>query len=614
MGNNRHFDLGARVLANGRVRFRVWAPLAERISVRILSGEQSRLVPLLTEEKGYFSAILDGVGEGDRYVYVLDDGTEKPDPASKFQPEGVHGPSQVVDQESFSWTDGSWKGRRLDEYVIYELHVGTFTREGTFDALIPMLGHLLDLGITAVELMPVAQFPGERNWGYDGVCPFAPQNSYGGPAGMKKLVDACHGAGLSVILDVVYNHLGPEGNYLHGFGPYFTDRYRTPWGDAVNFDGPYSDEVRRFFIDNALYWVNEYHVDALRLDAIHGIFDFGARHFLEELATEVHREANRLGRKIYIIAESDLNDVRLIDPLNKGGYGLDAQWNDDFHHALHTLLTGEVEGYYVDFGRTGQFAKSLRERFVLSGEYSLYRRRRHGNSAKGRAAEKFVVFAQNHDQAGNRMFGERLAALVSFESLKLAAGAVLLSPYIPLLFMGEEYGEDAPFLYFISHSDPGLAEAVRKGRKEQFKCSVSRGEPPDPGSAETFLRSKPDLRKRLSGNHAVIFRFYQELIYMRKAFPALSVPEKDNLCVSVREEEKLVLAERWKGGSRAVCLFNFNERKVRTRFPGSGKRWRRLLDSSESAWNGAGAVLPEKVRGGADALMHGRSCAVYLME
>ncbi len=613
MGKNRHIDIGARVLGNGKVRFRVWAPGTEQLSVRIFSGKRSRTAALLKEERGYFSAIVDGAGEGDRYVYVLENGTERSDPASKFQPDGVHGPSQIVAQGNFSWSDIRWRGRALDEYVIYELHVATFTGGGTFEAVIPMLDHLLDLGITAVELMPVAQFPGERNWGYDGVYPFAPQNSYGGPTGLKKLVDACHGRGLAVILDVVYNHLGPEGNYLHGFGPYFTDRYRTPWGDAVNFDGPYSDEVRRFFIENALYWVNEYHVDALRLDAIHGIFDFSARHVLEELATEVHREAKLLGRKIYLIAESDLNDVRLINPLNKGGCGFDAQWNDDFHHALHTLLTGEKDGYYMDFGGTGQFAKSLRERFVYSGEYSRYRRRRHGNSAKGRAAEQFIVFAQNHDQVGNRMFGERLAALVSFESLKLAAGAVLLSPYIPLLFMGEEYGEEAPFLYFVSHSDPGLVEAVRKGRKEEFKAFVSRGEPPDPGSAETFLRSKPDLHKRLSGNHAALLRFYKELIYMRKNIPALSVPENGDLRVSSREEEKLVLVERWKGDSRVVCLFNFNEREVKARFPGTGTGWRKLLDSSDPAWNGPGAVLPEKIQSGADAVMHGRSCTVYLM-
>ena len=355
-------------------------------------------------------------------------------------------------------------------------------------------------------------------------------------------------------------------------------------------------------------------MDALRLDAVHGIFDFSAWHFLEELATEVREEASKLGRKIYVIAESDLNDARLIDPPQKGGYGLDAQWNDDFHHSTHTLLTGERNGYYTDFGKTGHLAKSLRERFVYSGEYSRYRRRRHGNSAKGRAPGKFVVFAQNHDQVGNRMFGERLAALVSFECLKLSAGTVLLSPYVPLLFMGEEYGEESPFLYFVGHSDPDLVEAVRRGRKEEFKSFVSSGEPPDPGSIETFLRSKPDSSRRLSGNHAVLLRFYRKLIEMRKNIPAMSVPERNDFRVSAWEDDKLVMVERWKGDSRLLCLFNFNERRVKTMFPRKHAGWRKLLDSSDSAWNGPGAVLPDLIQGGMDAAMGGRCCAVYFLE
>ncbi|TFH04164.1 MAG: malto-oligosyltrehalose trehalohydrolase, partial [Spirochaetales bacterium] len=473
---------------------------------------------------------------------------------------------------------------------------------------------LLELGVTAIELMPVAQFPGERNWGYDGVYPFAPQNSYGGPLGLKKLIDACHGRGLAVVLDVVYNHLGPEGNYLHGFGPYFTDRYRTPWGEAVNFDGPYSDEVSRYFIDNALYWICEYHVDALRLDAVHGIFDFSARHFLKELAAEVHREAESLGREIHVIAESDLNDVRLIDSPDKGGYGLDGQWNDDFHHILHTLLTGEKDGYYQDFAGVAQMVTSFNERFVYSGQYSRFRQRCHGNSAAGIPAEQFVVFAQNHDQVGNRMLGERLPSLVSFESLKLAAGAVLLSPYIPLLFMGEEYGEEAPFLYFISHSDPGLMEAVREGRKEEFRSFSSGGDPPDPGSIETYLRSKPDQGKRFSGKNAVLFQFHKTLIALRKNIPALCVPDTNALRVVALEEQKLVLVERWQGDCLVVCLFNFNNQDVTVRFPGNSGRWCKQLDSSDTEWNGAGAVLPDRIAAAASAVMRGRSCAVYLME
>ncbi len=605
-------DIGATVLEDGKVRFRVWAPRADGISVRIVSAAESRLISLRREDKGYFSAVVDGVRDGDRYLYLLDDGTERPDPASRFQPDGVHGPSQVVDSRSFSWTDGAWKGKPLHEYILYELHVGTFTEEGTFEALIPLLDYLLELGVTAIELMPVAQFPGERNWGYDGVYPFAPQNSYGGPAGLKKLIDACHGRGLAVVLDVVYNHLGPEGNYLHGYGPYFTDRYRTPWGEAVNFDGPYSDEVRRYFIDNALHWVCEYHVDALRLDAVHGIFDFSARHFLEELAAEVHREAEDLGREIHVIAESDLNDIRLIDPPGKGGYGLDGQWSDDFHHILHTLLTGEKDGYYQDFSGVGQLAASFRDRFVYSGQYSRFRHRCHGNSAAGRPAEQFVVFAQNHDQVGNRMLGERLTTLVSFESLKLAAGAVLLSPYLPLLFMGEEYGEEAPFLYFISHSDPGLVDAVREGRKEEFRSFSSGGDPPDPGSIETYLRSKPDPDKRFSGKNSVLFEFYKTLIALRKNIPALCVPDTNALRAAALEEQKLVLVERWQGDCLVVCLFNFNEQDVTLQLPGNSGWWCKLLDSSDTDWAGAGTVLPDRVAAAASAVMRGRSCAVYV--
>lgn len=607
-------DIGATVLDDDNVRFRVWAPQADGISVRIVTSAESRLVSLRKEGRGYFSVVVDGVREGDRYLYLLDDRSERPDPASRFQSDGVHGLSQIVDPRGFSWTDGAWKGMPLEEFLLYELHVGTCSVEGTFEALIPWLDYLLDLGITAIELMPVAQFPGERNWGYDGVNLFAPQNSYGGPHGLKKLVDACHRKGLAVVLDVVYNHLGPEGNYLHGFGPYFTDRYHTPWGEALNFDGPYSDEVRRYFFDNALYWICEYHVDALRLDAVHGIFDFSARHFLEELASEVHQEAEKLGRKVYVLAESDLNDVRLVNPLDKGGYGLDGQWNDDFHHILHTLLTGEKDGYYQDFAGVGQLATSFHERFVYSGQYSHFRHRRHGNSAVGRPARQFVVFAQNHDQVGNRMFGERLATLVPFESLKLAAGTLLLSPYIPLLFMGEEYGEAAPFLYFISHSDPGLVDAVREGRKQEFRSFASRGEPPDPGSVETFLRSKLDPGTRFAGNHAVLLQFHKTLIALRKNIPALAVSGTNALRVSAQEEHKLLVVERWQGDCLVACLFNFSEQDGNVRLPGIEGRWRKLLDSSDTTWHGAGAVLPDRIAAATSAVMRGRSCAVYLLE
>ena len=432
--------LGALYLGNNRCRFRVWAPLADTVAVHVIAPRE-KLVPLRREERGYHCGVAEGVEPGSLYFYLLDGEKERPDPASRYQPQGVHGPSQVVDPRAFAWTDRCWFGPARQELIFYEIHVGTFTPAGTFDAIIPYLDEIRELGITAIELMPVAQFPGSRNWGYDGVYPFAVQNSYGGPEGLRRLVDACHRYRLAIFLDVVYNHLGPEGNYLRDFAPYFTDRYRTPWGPALNLDGPGSDEVRRFFTENALYWLTEFHLDGLRLDAIHAIFDFSARHFLEELTDVVHRQAERLGRRVYVIAESDLNDARVIRPRAVGGYGLDAQWSDDFHHSLHALLTGERNGYYQDFGTLAHMARAFRKGYTYTGQYSAYRRRRHGNSTRFCGAQQFVVFAQNHDQVGNRAGGERLGTLVSFAALKLAAGVVLLSPFLPLLFMGEEYGE-----------------------------------------------------------------------------------------------------------------------------------------------------------------------------
>ncbi|HSK75294.1 MAG TPA: malto-oligosyltrehalose trehalohydrolase, partial [Thermoanaerobaculia bacterium] len=423
-------SLGAIYLKNQRCRFRVWAPKARTVEVDVCG---SRRVPLEPRGDGYFEVELDGVPPGTTYSYRLDGGDRRPDPASRYQPEGVHGPSAVVDHR-FDWTDDAWAGLALSEHSLSELHVGTFTPEGTFDAVIPHLDRLVDLGVTAVELMPVAQFPGSRNWGYDGALPYAVQNSYGGPEGLKRLVDACHARGLAVVLDVVYNHLGPEGNYLSEFGPYFTGRYKTPWGLALNYDGPYSDPVRRYFLENAFAWIADYHVDGLRLDAVHAIADNSERPFLQELGTEIRSLADRLLRRVHVFPESDRNTLFYLRRPERGGCGFDAQWTDDFHHSLHTLLTGERSGYYQDFGSLDQMAAAMAGGFVYTGQYSPYRRRRHGVPAGEMSGERHVVCSQNHDQTGNRMNGERLASLTDFESLKLAAGAVLLSPFLPLLF------------------------------------------------------------------------------------------------------------------------------------------------------------------------------------
>jgi maltooligosyltrehalose trehalohydrolase len=489
--------------------------------------------------------------------------------------------------------------------------VGLFTPEGTFEAMITYLDELKELGITAIELMPVPQFPGDRNWGYDGVYPFAVQDSYGGPEGLKKLVNACHRKGLAVILDVVYNHLGPEGNYLADFGPYFTARYETPWGPAINFDGPYSDEVRRFFTENALYWITEFHIDALRIDAVHAIMDLSAQPFLEEMAFAVHERAHELNRQVYLIAESALNDTRLVRSLERGGYALDAQWNDDFHHALHTLLTGEQTGYYQDFGEFQQLVKAFREGFVYSGQYSDYRGRGHGNSSRGIPAQRFVVFSQNHDQVGNRMLGERLTALLSFEALKLAAGAVLLSPFIPLLFMGEEYGEEAPFLYFVSHSDQGLIDAVCQGRKGEFQAFQWQGEPPVPQEPETFLRCKLKWEERHKGKHKVLCTLYRELIKLRNAIPALNYLSKDHLEVSGMEEERLLLLRRWYDQSQVFCVMNFNTTDIPARISLPKGRWKKIVDSSEKRWQGPGSLIPKTWESGATTTIKPLSFAVF---
>jgi maltooligosyltrehalose trehalohydrolase len=571
-----NLDIGASP-RDDIANFRVWAPLATSVEVELVDTMTSK-IPLQRDGEYFHGSAA--AAPGCRYWYWLDSTLRRPDPAARSQPDGVHGASQVIDP-AFDWHDGEWRGIALEKYIIYELHVGTFTPSGNFDGVISRLDYLCELGITAVELMPVAQFPGERNWGYDGTFIFAPQNSYGGTDGLKRLVDACHSRGLVVILDVVYNHLGPEGNYLHAFGPYFTDRYRTPWGDAVNFDGPGSDAVRHYFIANALYWITEFHIDALRLDAVHGIYDFSALHILQELTGSVHRQAAALGRQVYVIAESDLNDVRVINAPEIGGYGLDGQWNDDFHHSLRTILTGDQSGYYSDFGSFSQLAKSFREGFVLTGDYSAYRKRRHGSSSAGIQPGKLVVFSQNHDHVGNRMRGERLSEHLSAQQLMLAAATVLFSPYIPLLFMGEEYAETAPFPYFVSHGDTELAESVRQGRIQEFAAFADQGSPPDPQSESTFLSAKLDQEQRHRGDHRIIFDFYRELIRVRKACAARTRPDRDALQIVSSAEEQLLVTIRSTENGTILCLFNFSAQNRVIRPPLVSGTLRILLDSSD---------------------------------
>jgi maltooligosyltrehalose trehalohydrolase len=605
-------DLGAVWLDSARCRFRLWAPLAQDVQLHIV-GPKDMTLAMQRKPAGYHQAIVENVAPGAQYKYLLNPGKELPDPVSRYQPKGVHGPSEVVDPR-FDWRDKHWFGLPIENYIIYELHVGTFTPEGTFEAVIPYLDELAEAGITAIEIMPVAQFPGSRNWGYDGVFLFAVQNSYGGPAGLKKLVNACHQRGLAAILDVVYNHFGPEGNYLAQFAPYFTDRYKTPWGSALNFDDAYSDEVRHFFISNALEWISDYHFDALRLDAVHAILDHSALNFLEELAEAVHEEGTALNRRVHVIAESALNDPRVIRPLELGGYGLDGQWNDDFHHSLHTLLTREREGYYADFGAFQHMAQAFSEGFVYSGRYSVNRGRRHGNSSRAVPSAKFVVFAQNHDQIGNRMLGERLGHLVSFEASKLASGIVLLSPFVPLLFMGDEYGETAPFQYFVSHSDERLIEAVRKGRREEFASFKWSGEPPDPQAEETFKRSKLNHRLKQETGHRTLLEYHKELIRLRKTLPALRSLSKEKMDVVSFEEECVLVVRRWSGNNEVLAIFNFNDHEVRLIQSMPHGVWQKRLDSSEPRWLGSGSHVPNIMESASRGMLTLQPHAVLLFE
>ncbi len=582
--------LGAVWSPEGASNFLLWAPKAEKVDVHIVQPRDLK-VAMQPLEGGYFSAAVEEIAPGALYRYCLDGQNERPDPASRFQPQGVHGPSEVVDTD-FAWTDNDWFGIPLEQYVLYELHVGTFTSQGTFDAIIPRINELRDLGITAIELMPVAQFPGHRNWGYDGVYPYAVQNSYGGPAALKRLVNACHQRGMAVVLDVVYNHLGPEGNYLADFAPYFADFYRTPWGQALNFDGPQSDNVRRYFVENGLQWIAQFHVDALRLDAIHAIVDVSARPFLAELSTVIHAKANQLNRKVFLVAESNRNDARVVSPCDLGGLELDAVWNDDFHHSLHVLLTGEQNGYYQDFSAVRDLARAFRKGFVYEGQYSKYRQKRHGSSSRQISAHRFVVFGQDHDQVGNRSVGDRLSQLVSFEQLKLVAATVLFSPYVPLLFMGEEYGEPAPFPYFVSHSDPALIESVRTGRRTYLARFQWGGEMADPQDERTFLRSILNWQLRAQGHHRLLWNFYQELLRLRRDLPALSRLDKGALEVIEFEDAKVIFLRRWNASSHILAVLHFDGEPSQLGLPVPAGCWKRKLDSAEPQWGGVGSQAP----------------------
>ena len=557
--------LGAVLLNPTTTRFVVWAPDQERLRLHLF--EPDRIVDLEAGRDGYHRTTAP-CGPGTRYRFLFDNGEEQADPASRSQPEGVHGPSEVVDLKGHDWRDADYRARPLWDQVMYELHVGTFTPEGTFDAAIGELDDLAQLGVGAIELMPVAQFPGRRNWGYDGVFPFAVQDSYGGQGGLQRLVEACHERNLAVILDVVYNHLGPEGNVLGAYGPYFTDRYQTPWGPAVNFDGSGSDDVRSFFFTNAEQWFRDFHIDALRLDAVHEIIDRNATTFLAELARHIASLADELGRPCQLIAESSDNDPRLVTNPAAGGFGLDAQWNDDFHHALHTIVTGEDFGYYLDYGTGEDLARAMDAGFVYQGEYSRFRHRRHGAPSWSLEPERFVIFAQNHDHIGNRPRGDRLTSIVSPQKARLVAAVVLLAPGIPLLFMGEEYGETAPFPYFIDHGDPELIEAVRAGRAEEFASLAEQGQLFEPADESTFAAAHIDRSQREKGDHRKRWEFYRDLLALRRENPALR--RSPRVAARAQADAGVVTLVRTHPEDTVVCLFNLTGHESAVPLPAPG--------------------------------------------
>ncbi len=528
--------------------FEVWAPAARTVDVRI--GSVSH--PLQASEAGWWRTQVADAGPNTDYSFVVDGGDAVPDPRSPYQPNGIHGPSRLIDHSTFTWTDRNWQAKPLSSAVIYELHIGTFTPQGTFRSAIERIDYLVDLGITHLELMPVNEFSGRWGWGYDGVDLYAPHHAYGTPDDLKTLVNACHARGLAVLLDVVYNHFGPAGNYLGQFGPYLTEAYKTPWGPAVNLDHKNSDAVRRFFSDNALMWLRDYHFDGLRLDAVHAFIDRSAIPFLEHLAAEVDALEARLGRHLILIAESDLNEPRVITSREAGGYGIDAQWSDDFHHALHSVLTGECNGYYEDFGSLAQLAKALQRAYVYDGIYSPHRKRVHGRPVSGLPAHRFLGYAQNHDQIGNRARGERLAHLVSPGRQKVAAALVLTSPFVPMLFQGEEFGASSPFQYFSQHEDADLGQKVSEGRKSEFKAfGWDPEDVPDPQDPATFERSKLKWDEIEEQAHARLLEWHKQLIALRRSNPALTDGQLAGVHVEFDERAQWFIVRR--GAIEIAC-------------------------------------------------------------
>jgi maltooligosyltrehalose trehalohydrolase len=567
--------------------FRVWATLPKKISVQV----RGKKFAMARNKNNWWTAKVSSAKPGNDYGFILDGKGIFPDPRSAFQPKGIDGLSRIVEHKNFSWTDSKFRAYPLSSAIIYELHIGTFTPRGTFLSAIEKLDHLVSLGVTHVELMPVNEFSGAYGWGYDGVDLFAPHHVYGTPENLKQFVAACHARKLAVILDVVYNHFGPAGNYLDKFAPYFTKKYASPWGPALNFDGAQSHEVRRFFCDNALMWLRDYHFDGLRLDAVHAILDTSAQQFLEQLKLEVEKLSAELKRNLFLIAESDLNDPRLLLPRARGGYNLDAQWSDDFHHALHTILTGEKNGYYEDFGSLADLADALKNVFVYDGKFSKHRRRFHGRAAGNLNGNHFLGYLQNHDQVGNRAKGERSSQFLNLKMLKIGAALVLVSPFVPMIFQGEEWGASTPFQYFTNHQDKKLGDAVREGRRKEFAAFGWKPEEiPDPQARATFENSKLKWDEISQGAHGEILNWFRQLIFLRKKISDLRDGNRDAIKISFDEKQKWLVMERKE--FLIACNFSRQLRKISPE-----KKFKTLLTSDKKNEISGGQIFlqPESV-------------------
>ena len=582
---NWQLKMGAQLIGDEQVHFRLWAPKLKKASVKLLENP-IRIIPMKIGDENVFECIATNVKPNTDYLYILDDQQERPDPVSRYQPQGVHGPSRVIDPNDFKWTDDKWHGLELQDLIIYELHVGTFTPEGTFEAIIEKLPYLKELGITAIELMPIAQFPGNRNWGYDGVLPYAPQSTYGPPKGLKNLINACHQHGLAVILDVVYNHLGPEGNYFNDFAPYFTDLHKTEWGKAFNFDGPDNAMVRKYFIENALYWLSEYHFDGLRLDAVQAIFDFGPKHFLLELSEEFHKEANKLQRKAWLTAETNLNEAHLINSREEGGLGIDAQWNDDFHHAMHAYLVRKRDKYFIDYGPLIDIQKAVEEGFVYNGQWSQFHKKHYGTSTETTPGYRFVICIQNHDQIANAYRGERLATILDPAQLRMASALLFCAPNLPMIFMGQEFRATTFFIYFISHEDEAIVQAVREGYRRDH-LGDPQADHHDPQDTSTFEKSKIDWPQLKEADHKEMFLFYKTMISIRKQYSFLSNCRKDLTKLESNEEKQWMIIRRGDpSGQKGILICNFapHEQSIPIQF--SAGKWEMIMNTSDPIYGG----------------------------